>query len=79
MSKCAVNWPSLNWEQSISWAANEWKGNKLQIVINKLALSSYVYSIWRERNARLFRNEYKDLCSIQKEIVHSIWARLLSI
>lgn len=69
MNKYIVNWPSLNWKQSISWAANEWKGKKLKIVINKLALSSYVYSIWREGNARLFRNEYKDLRSIQKDIV----------
>nr|VDD63194.1 unnamed protein product [Brassica oleracea] len=45
----------------------------------KLLLQVLVYSLWRERNARIFRNVYLPAASFFRQVDRSIRDRLLSL
>ena len=68
------------WEGIISWAASIWKKKTPSHTIPRLALGAAVYLIWRERNARTFRAEFKtkekvltELCSHMRAHVAIRW------
>ena len=60
----------------VNWFAINVKGKGLGKLISKLILATVVYVIWRERNARIFRNDYKDVVTISKDVVDCIRFKL---
>ncbi|XP_059645978.1 uncharacterized protein LOC132289645 [Cornus florida] len=44
-----------SWKDLIAWCATTWKQD--HFTTHKLLLSSAIYFIWQERNARVFRNK----------------------
>ncbi|XP_038996678.1 uncharacterized protein LOC120121390 [Hibiscus syriacus] len=46
---CGVNRSACHWDDELAWVTHCFKGKSLITRVLKLALSSYVYGIWRER------------------------------
>ena len=44
----------LTWDQELKWAINKLKGKALISNLLKIAWNALIYSIWRERNCRIF-------------------------
>ena len=42
------------WEEYVEEISREWKGKSLRATLAKMSLGTFVYSIWRERNKRVF-------------------------
>ena len=42
------------WEEYVEEISREWKGKSLRATLAKMSLGTVVYSIWRERNNRVF-------------------------
>ncbi|XP_039069708.1 uncharacterized protein LOC120216315 [Hibiscus syriacus] len=47
---CGVNRRVSHWDGELAWATHCFKGKSLIARVFKLALTSYLYVIWRERN-----------------------------
>ncbi|XP_039024361.1 uncharacterized protein LOC120157217 [Hibiscus syriacus] len=56
------------WESRITWAILEWKGKSLLIIILKLAWTAFIYSVWEERNRRIFRGESRTIDQVIRVI-----------
>ncbi|XP_039003143.1 uncharacterized protein LOC120129800 [Hibiscus syriacus] len=65
---CGVNRKVSHWESELSWAAHCFKGKSLLTRVFKLALTSYVYAIWRERNKRLYGGLHRPMSDIMLNI-----------
>ena len=78
-NKCCVNWADRTWDEWVELCAKELRGKKLGTYVKKLAFSASVYSIWRERNNRVFRKESKPEEVIVHEIVNLVRCRLMSM
>ncbi|KAJ9535927.1 hypothetical protein OSB04_un000907 [Centaurea solstitialis] len=46
-----------------------------KMLTHKLALAASVYTIWRERNRRLFRGDKRSVLSLTKDICDVVWMR----
>ncbi|XP_039038587.1 uncharacterized protein LOC120176171 [Hibiscus syriacus] len=73
---CGVNRRISHWEGELSWAAHCLKGKSLLTRVFKLALTSYVYVIWRERNKRLYGGLLRPMSDILLSIKTDIQIRL---
>ncbi|XP_039031707.1 uncharacterized protein LOC120166517 [Hibiscus syriacus] len=60
--------PSLTWDNMITWACNSWKGESLLTTVLKIAWSALIYSLWEERNARLFKGNSRSAAQILSAI-----------
>ena len=60
LHKCHTTYPSMHWDDYISWLSGEWKAKSLMVTIRKLCLASTVYTIWAERNSRYHNNSIRD-------------------
>lgn len=59
-NQCCLNTRSPGcWESELLWAANQFKGKGFPSLVRKIAWGATIYHIWRERNARLYKTEYK--------------------
>ncbi|XP_039019830.1 uncharacterized protein LOC120151446 [Hibiscus syriacus] len=45
----------LSWEDMVSKACSSWKGKSLLTTILKLSWTAFIYSLWQERNQRIFQ------------------------
>ncbi|XP_039018618.1 uncharacterized protein LOC120149977 [Hibiscus syriacus] len=46
-----------SWDAFFDWAAACWKGKSLLTTIMKVASNALIYTIWKERNKRLFQSQ----------------------
>ena len=72
-------WQPKPWQSLILSASKEWKGKTLKMKILKLSLAATVYTLWRERNARIFRNAAKNSAIILKGIINVIRSILITL
>ena len=63
----------------MEFCTEELRGKKLGCIVKKLAFTVTVYTIWRERNNRVLRKEYKPKEVIVQDIINMIRGRVLSI
>ncbi|XP_039066533.1 uncharacterized protein LOC120212215 [Hibiscus syriacus] len=56
MELCCISREASSWDEELVWASLLLKGKSLIVRMLKLAWTSHVYSIWKERNSRLFRS-----------------------
>ncbi|XP_039024388.1 uncharacterized protein LOC120157270 [Hibiscus syriacus] len=47
---------ACSWEVLIASASSNWKGKSLLTMIMKIALNALTYTLWEERNQRVFQN-----------------------
>ena len=76
---CGRPWNGQRWPSFIAWASQRWRGKSPSIVVKKLCLAVAVYSIWRERNNRIFGSPHKTSMVVTRSIIDTIRSRLLSI
>ncbi|XP_038996147.1 uncharacterized protein LOC120120625 [Hibiscus syriacus] len=50
-----IHKPQLSWSNLLIWVSATWKGKSLITSILKLSWCAFNYTIWEERNHRLFR------------------------
>ena len=77
LAKCGWQCPEPSWQGVIQWAIQQMHGNSLKSSLGKLILSTTVYTIWNERNARTFSNSYKDVVSVLHDIISLIRSRVI--
>ncbi|KAE8726150.1 Detected protein of unknown function [Hibiscus syriacus] len=63
-----VNHRVSHWDGELSWATHYFKGKSLITRVFKLALMSYVYAIWKERNNRLYGGMPRLMSDILEDI-----------
>ncbi|KAL4334949.1 hypothetical protein GQ457_07G002460 [Hibiscus cannabinus] len=56
---CALVNDLMCWADELDWTVAFLKGRSLLVHILKLAWGAFVYFIWRERNHRVYRGEYR--------------------
>ena len=78
-AKIAIQWQGGKWNDFITWAAVHLKGKALAKIISRVLLAASIYTIWKDRNARIFQNNYRDIISIQNDICGAVQARLCQL
>ncbi|XP_020262607.1 uncharacterized protein LOC109838583 [Asparagus officinalis] len=71
-------WKSCNWDQILSWYSVRFRGNGFKQKIKKIALTSTVYSIWCERNARIFKQKRRTAAQLFRDIKINIMSIILN-
>ncbi|XP_039009813.1 uncharacterized protein LOC120138412 [Hibiscus syriacus] len=74
-SLCSLSRNVGSWGQELDWALSHLKGKSLIVLILKLAWSCFVYSVWEERNFRLFRGKGRLLKWFRYALEEEILAR----
>ena len=72
MSRFDMTGCPLDWHTILRWAASKWKSKKPHHIMPRMCLGTMVYAIWRERNARIFKQESKSKDKLIRDIVSSI-------
>ena len=76
---CGIVWQPKPWHDLIDWASINWRRKSMQNLIHKIALATSVYYIWIERNARIFRNHYRDPNTLSQLICQTIRNRVSTL
>ncbi|XP_039057118.1 uncharacterized protein LOC120200312 [Hibiscus syriacus] len=71
-----VHKPHLPWESMIEWACVEWRGKSLISILLKIAWTSYIYTIWEERNRRIFKQKAREAAHLLSLIKDIVWIQL---
>ncbi|XP_038995732.1 uncharacterized protein LOC120120047 [Hibiscus syriacus] len=57
-----------DWTNLLEWATSTWKGKSLLSCILKMSWNAFNYTIWEERNRRIF----KGICRAEADIIKTI-------
>ncbi|XP_039031720.1 uncharacterized protein LOC120166540 [Hibiscus syriacus] len=71
-----MNFTVLPWDDMVYRACLKWKGKSLITTILKIAWNAYVYSLWQERNRRIFQGRSRSTDNLLKEIIEVVSIRL---
>lgn len=77
--KCNIPSVAMNWEDTLRWMAQTFRGNSLSSLTARLMFAAVVYGIWRERNSRLFQGRALDVANVCYEILFWIRAKMNSL
>ncbi|XP_039022010.1 uncharacterized protein LOC120154283 [Hibiscus syriacus] len=64
-----MNPTNLAWEETVATAINSWKGKSLLTFILKIAWSAFIYTVWQERNQRIFQKRSRSAENLLNEII----------
>ena len=59
LRRLSIHNPTSNWDSLVEWAAETWKRKSNSHLIAKMCPRTIIYCIWKERNLRTFKNEFK--------------------
>ena len=78
ISKVGIAIPPMRWDCLLQWAASNFhhKG-KFDHMLVRHAITSSVYFLWQERNARVFNNKHKEAATLSKEVMMQLRILLL--
>ncbi|XP_019266292.1 PREDICTED: uncharacterized protein LOC109243766 [Nicotiana attenuata] len=62
--------PATTWNQLLCWFMGKAKKKTTEGQLMRMVLAETVYSIWVERNHRVFEKMYRDRQSIVREIIY---------
>ena len=75
-----INTNANTWEDIVIWSARVWSKKKAAHIIPKMAIGASIYHLWRERNTRTFRHEFKtkerilqDICTYMRAHISIKW------
>ncbi|XP_020252239.1 uncharacterized protein LOC109829580 [Asparagus officinalis] len=71
-------WRSADWYLLMNWYTSRLRGKGSKQRIKRLALTATIYNIWRERNARIFKEEFRSVEQLIKAIKVDTWTILLN-
>lgn len=75
LDRVGMNKHNVDWNTELCWVSSL-RGKKLDIICLKLLWTHYIYCIWRERNARLYRNQVSPPTIIIRRIFSDVKAKL---
>ena len=78
-NKCNVSWGDRPWNEWVVLCSKELKRKNLGNYIKKLCFNVSVYSLWNERNGRIFRKEFKPEEIVIQEITNLVRNRIVSM
>ncbi|XP_039009699.1 uncharacterized protein LOC120138218 [Hibiscus syriacus] len=67
---------SSTWEEMVTRASSTWKGKSLLITILKIAWTTYIYTLWEERNRRIFQGRHRSTDELLKIIIEAVRIQL---
>ncbi|XP_039069262.1 uncharacterized protein LOC120215754 [Hibiscus syriacus] len=67
---------STTWEEMVNQATSTWKGKSLLITILKISWIAYIYTLWEERNHRIFKSRYRSSDELLKVIIEAVRIQL---
>ncbi|XP_039022800.1 uncharacterized protein LOC120155318 [Hibiscus syriacus] len=67
-----MNPTNLSWEETVATASTSWKGKSLITFILKIAWSAFIYTIWQERNQRIFQHRSRSAEILLTEIIDAV-------
>ncbi|XP_039052012.1 uncharacterized protein LOC120193638 [Hibiscus syriacus] len=67
---------SSTWEEMVTRASSTWKGKSLLITILKIAWTAYIYTLWEERNRRIFQGRHRSTDELLKIIIEAVRIQL---
>ncbi|KAE8677066.1 hypothetical protein F3Y22_tig00111550pilonHSYRG00032 [Hibiscus syriacus] len=73
---CDINRNICHWDGELAWAVHCFRGKSLLTRVLKLAFTSYVYGIWRERNNKLFGGKTRTMIENLEDIKDTIRIRM---
>ncbi|GKB30917.1 RNA-directed DNA polymerase, eukaryota, reverse transcriptase zinc-binding domain protein, partial [Tanacetum coccineum] len=79
LTDAAYDENSLVLENIIQYLSNDKKDNNIKSILRKLLFAASIYSIWQERNGRIFRNQKRSCEKVYKSIVDLIKLKLLGL
>ncbi|XP_020271065.1 uncharacterized protein LOC109846253 [Asparagus officinalis] len=68
MGWLCFKWRSCDWNQVLNWYCFRLRGGRFKHNIKRLALTASIYSIWMERNGRLFNQKSRTVDQLVKLI-----------
>ncbi|KAL0355542.1 UNVERIFIED_CONTAM: hypothetical protein Sradi_4001100 [Sesamum radiatum] len=71
-------WLGLGWQRDMLWACRRWRGSHLLNAAARAMLASMVYSIWRERNNRIFLGTAMSAETVTRQAIEEIRRRIVS-
>ncbi|XP_020261420.1 uncharacterized protein LOC109837536 [Asparagus officinalis] len=72
------NFSNCVWNGIMEWLKFKLRGKGSKQRIKRLALTATIYNIWRERNARIFKEEFRSVEQLIKAIKVDTWTILLN-
>ncbi|GJZ85987.1 hypothetical protein Tco_0657597 [Tanacetum coccineum] len=83
-------WESLKMKVELSNTGNDWQdivssmaarncSNNIKSILQRITLSTVVYYVWQERNARIFTQDKRDTETLLKIVTESIRMHLMSL
>ncbi|XP_039055390.1 uncharacterized protein LOC120198064 [Hibiscus syriacus] len=67
-----MNYTALTWDEMVSRASSTWKGKSLITIILKILWNAFIYSLWQERNRRMFQGRSRTVDIMLKEIIEVV-------
>ncbi|XP_038994315.1 uncharacterized protein LOC120118315 [Hibiscus syriacus] len=67
---------SRTWGNHLAWACDAWKGRSLLTTILKLAWTTFIYTVWEERNKRLFQGCSRNFEALLYAVKHTVAIQL---
>ncbi|XP_039034561.1 uncharacterized protein LOC120170754 [Hibiscus syriacus] len=58
----------FSWNDFLAWATAYWKDKSLLIYILKISSNAHIYTLWEERNKRIFQERSRNI----EDLIHSI-------
>ncbi|XP_020249644.1 uncharacterized protein LOC109827093 [Asparagus officinalis] len=71
-------WRTCNWCLLIHWYSHNLRGKNFKKNMKRMALAAAVYSIWQERNYRIFQAKARGPADLFRAIKYSIYSKLLN-
>ncbi|XP_031281863.1 uncharacterized protein LOC116140357 [Pistacia vera] len=75
----SLGYVTRSWNDYVEHITSRWRKNKLKYSIGKLSLGAAIYSIWRERNSRIFGGECKDAHTLYNSIKNVVRERAMDL
>ena len=77
--KAKIHNCDVSWNNIVQELANANNGNNIGSVVRRLCFAACVYSIWHERNCRVFRGENREVIDVVKAIIDTVKMKLMCI
>lgn len=73
-----ISRPILPFSQELEWAVYNMNGKSFRDVLFKLSMAASIYTLWEERNMRIFQGKARDVDGVSLAIFNSIRAKVSS-
>ncbi|KAI8542962.1 hypothetical protein RHMOL_Rhmol08G0181300 [Rhododendron molle] len=70
--RCGLSPHAWDLNSEVQCGISNCKGSSVQSLLFKISLSASIYSIWKERNGRIFQQVGHDCATVEKLIVEEV-------